>query len=169
MTHAISFSVAAELKEAFEKQCASDLNDAERVRAFKVRINEEAFTLAAVSPWGSEDSALALAECKALMMPSEACYLIFKNSHDASWILMSFVPDEASVREKMLYSSSIATLKRAFGGGDRISSEVHWSSLEEVSLGFSALDNKKDIMTATERLAIAEDHMVAMEQAESSR
>jgi len=44
---------------------------------------------------------------------------------------------------------------------------MHWASLEDVALDGGELD-KKAIMTATERLAIAEDKLVAMEQAAST-
>eukprot|EP00966_Prymnesium_polylepis_P138115 3191291-Prymnesium_polylepis.1 len=81
---------------------------------------------------------------------------------------MSFVPDEAPVRDKMLLSSSAATLRRALGGGDTFTQEMHWSSLDDVALGGGPDEDQSEIMTATERLAIAEDRMVAMEQAESA-
>ncbi len=33
------------------------------------------------------------------------------------WLLISWSPDSASVRNKMLYASTKATLKKEFGGG----------------------------------------------------
>ena len=73
MTHALNFSVAAELKEAFDKQL-SDCSD----RAIKVRIADESFTLASTLPWGDNDPSAALTACKALLSETEACFLLFR-------------------------------------------------------------------------------------------
>jgi len=67
----------------------------------------------------------------------------------------------------MLYSSSSATLRRALGGGDTFAREAHWSSLEEASLLSVEAEDQQAVMTATERMAIAEVRLVAMEQAQS--
>lgn len=48
------------------------------------------------------------------------CYLLYRldtrNSHGYQWLFMQYVHDTAPIRAKMLYSSTSATLKRAFGG-----------------------------------------------------
>ena len=40
------------------------------------------------------------------------------------WMLISWSPDEAAVRQKMLYASTKATLKQEFGSG-QIKEELH--------------------------------------------
>lgn len=51
---------------------------------------------------------------------SEPCYLFFrfdtKNASGYEWLFISWVPDDAAVRQKMLYASTRATLKKEFGG-----------------------------------------------------
>ena len=56
-------------------------------------------------------------------LPILILHFIFKNSLDEKdgdtfkWLMISWSPDTASVRNKMLYASTKATLKKEFGGG----------------------------------------------------
>lgn len=66
------------------------------------------------------------------------CYLLFRTDgmDDAGsykWVLVSWSPDTASVRNKMLYASTKATLKKDFGSG-HISDDYYANSLEDVTL-----------------------------------
>ena len=61
------------------------------------------------------------------------CYLLFRTDgmDDAGsykWVLVSWSPDTASVRNKMLYASTKATLKKDFGSG-HISDDYYANSL----------------------------------------
>jgi len=52
----------------------------------------------------------------------DACYVLFrtdlKNSQgDYLWYLLRYVPDKAKVRDKMLYASTVGTLKQELGTG----------------------------------------------------
>jgi len=49
-----------------------------------------------------------------------------------NWLLIVYIPDEAKVRERMLYASTVATLKREFGL-TYISQEIRTSSAEEMT------------------------------------
>ena len=53
---------------------------------------------------------------------NEPCYLFYRmdevdSNGNYKWLFISWSPDTASVRNKMLYSSTKATLKRTFGSG----------------------------------------------------
>jgi twinfilin-like protein len=66
----------------------------------------------------------------------EPCYVLFRldaptassdestSSSAADWVLMCYVPDKAKVRDKMLYSSTRAALRKELGGGTRIADEM---------------------------------------------
>lgn len=47
-----------------------------------------------------------------------------KNSLGHEWLLLSWSPDSAMVRQKMLYASTKATLKQEFGSA-HIKDEMH--------------------------------------------
>lgn len=69
----------------------------------------------------------------------EARYILLRSdetssgSRDESFLFISFVPDSAHVRSKMLYASSAHTVQRQLGGSEIFSSVIFWSSLAEVS------------------------------------
>jgi len=68
---------------------------------------------------------------------NEPCYLLYrldeKDGDTYKWLLISWSPDTASVRNKMLYASTKATLKKEFGGG-QIKDDLYGNVIEDVSL-----------------------------------
>jgi len=65
------------------------------------------------------------------MSDSEACYVLFQVKQNA-WILMSYVPDKAKVKDKMLYASTRATVKRLLGANS-FCDELHGTVASDVS------------------------------------
>lgn len=69
--------------------------------------------------------------------PIEPCYILYRFdveiSNEFEWLLISWVPEEASIRNKMLYASTKATLKSEFGSA-KIKGEFHATSMDELSL-----------------------------------
>jgi len=68
----------------------------------------------------------------------QPCFILFRtdemdDSGSYRWLLISWSPDSASVRNKMLYASTKATLKKDFGSG-HISDDYYANSIEEVTL-----------------------------------
>jgi twinfilin-like protein len=59
---------------------------------------------------------------------TEPCYILYRldstNNLGFEWVLVTYVPDKAKVRAKMVYSSTKASLKMSLGGG-RFSQEIH--------------------------------------------
>ena len=107
MAHAIDFKVLPPLLEAF---------NAANCRALKVRIENEAFALAKEVPtMQNADPQTEFARMKAeCIVAQEACFVLFVDA-DEAWNLFSFVPDDAPVRDKMLYSSSFLDLETFSG------------------------------------------------------
>ena len=66
------------------------------------------------------------------------CFILFRtDDRDSSgnflWVLISWSPDIAHTRLKMLYASTKATFKKEFGGG-QLKEEYYANMLEEVTL-----------------------------------
>lgn len=59
---------------------------------------------------------------------TEPCYILYRldstNNLGFEWVLFTYVPDKAKVRQKMVYSSTKASLKMSLGGG-RFCQEIH--------------------------------------------
>ncbi|KAK6640066.1 hypothetical protein RUM43_008343 [Polyplax serrata] len=72
-----------------------------------------------------------------LIVDGQPCYIFYrldaKNTSGYNWLLISWVPETAPVRQKMLYASTKATLKQEFGTSD-IKDELQATSLDEISL-----------------------------------
>lgn len=66
-----------------------------------------------------------------LIEENTPCYIFFrldkKTSIGYEWLLISYTPDTAKIREKMLYASTKATLKKEFGS-PHIKEEYHATS-----------------------------------------
>lgn len=72
-----------------------------------------------------------------LIEENQPCYIFFrldtKNSSGYEWLLISWSPDSAQVRQKMLYASTKATLKQEFGTS-QIKEEIHATVPTDVTL-----------------------------------
>lgn len=66
-----------------------------------------------------------------LIEENTPCYIFFrldkKSSIGYEWLLISYTPDTAKIREKMLYASTKATMKKEFGS-PHIKEEYHATS-----------------------------------------
>ncbi|EDW97621.1 twinfilin [Drosophila yakuba] len=65
------------------------------------------------------------------------CYILYRLDAKIplgySWLLISWTPDTASIRQKMVYASTKATLKTEFGSA-YITEELHATTLDECTL-----------------------------------
>ena len=162
MTHAANFGAAPELLAAFESVPAS-------LRALFVRIDKptETFVLhGRLDRSGSEHDDFA-SGVRPTLDDTQPCYVIFRLDA-GEWVFMSFVPDDAAVREKMLYSSAKDTLRKKLGGPERLPKEQHWSSASEAELAEkrSAADMAAEhasLLTDVERIKIEGDRLAAIE------
>ena len=69
-----------------------------------------------------------------VLRPDQARYVVYKQDDpQAKYVFISFVPDSAPVRSKMLYASSTNTIHRELGGTARFGASLFWTDLSEVS------------------------------------
>uniref|UniRef100_A0A5S6QV65 Twinfilin n=1 Tax=Trichuris muris TaxID=70415 RepID=A0A5S6QV65_TRIMR len=132
MSHQSGIRASAELIHAFSK-CKNG-----SVRLLKVIIKHEQLTEESCYPSKStwaEDGKQCL---HSSLVDGQPCYLLFRLDTACAvgyeWMLLSFVPDGAPVRERMLYASTKATLKQEFGPGS-IRHDFHITKPEDVRFG----------------------------------
>ncbi|XP_028179024.1 twinfilin [Ostrinia furnacalis] len=131
MSHQTGIQANAELKKFFGK-CRDG-----KLRFMKISIENEQLTLAkqhsAKGSWEQDFDKYV----PALIVEDQPCYILYRldttNSLGHEWLLLSWSPDSAPVRQKMLYASTKATLKQEFGSA-HIKDEMHATVKEEVSL-----------------------------------
>eukprot|EP01041_Mallomonas_annulata_P001605 gene1605-3097_t len=142
------------------------------VRIIKVSIVNEEITVGTVMNGignAKDDFDSLLGNC---LSEKEATIILFCLSDvDASyrkWLLLSWVPDNCAVRDKMLYSSSREDLKRSLGLGffsfeyfANILTDLTWDSVMDYKLD----DRIKGSLSETEKLVIEEK---SLSQKESS-
>ena len=161
MAHAAAFPLADSLSAAFKAGSA---------RALKVSIVDETFVLEQEFPsTGPGGEAADFASVKASLTETQPCYVLF-HSDSGEWMLMSYVPDEGIIKQKMLYSSAKDTLRRQLGGAEVLPKEQHWSDLADVALAeaqsaTARAAEQESLMTATEKLRIEGDRLQAIEAA----
>ncbi|XP_046402912.1 twinfilin [Ischnura elegans] len=158
MSHQTGIRANESLKKFFGK-CRDG-----HVRVFKVSIENEELTLSAQSgakgTWEQDYDKLVLP----LIKDDQPCYILYRFDSRSStggyeWALISWSPDDSSVRQKMLYASTKATLKQEFGGG-QIKEEIHATVKEEVSL--SGFRKHKANARAPAPLTPAEEELARM-------
>ncbi|KPJ11291.1 Twinfilin [Papilio machaon] len=136
MSHQTGIQANAELKKYFTK-CRDG-----KIRVLKVSIDNEQLILSKYQQvkgsWEHDFDKYV----PSLVVDDLPCYILYRfdstNSVGHEWLLLSWSPDSAPVRQKMLYASTKATLKQEFGTA-HIKDEMHATSKDEVSLkGYKA-------------------------------
>jgi len=98
--------------------------------------------------------------------PASPCYILYrldtKTAETFDWIIISYVPDDSRVREKMLYAASRATLTKVLGDNKFVDS-LYGSIKDEISL--ESVKNHKKVMTLP--LTLREKEMKELNRAES--
>jgi len=129
MSHNTAIPLSPELEEKFKKSVEPGQNT--RVRFFQVRIQNETLVATHVADGGSSidrdyDSMSNLAN------ETEACYFLFRLDGQKSWLVITFVPNGVSVKDKMVYAATKGTLKNKLGFG-YFTDELHITSKDELS------------------------------------
>ncbi|OWR50934.1 putative twinfilin [Danaus plexippus plexippus] len=136
MSHQTGIQANNELKKYFSK-CRDG-----KIRVLKISIENEQLTLAKHYPVKSTFDSDFDKYVPSLIVEDLPCYILYRfdttNSLGYEWLLLSWSPDSAPVRHKMLYASTKATLKQEFGSA-HIKDEMHATSKDEVCLkGYKA-------------------------------
>lgn len=103
---------------------------------------------------------------KPLVEENQPTYILFRldsKSPDSGydWLLISWTPDTAPVRQKMLYASTKATLKQEFGSAS-IKEELHGTVLEDITMDGYYKQKKNDAAPAP--LTTAEEELAEMKK-----
>lgn len=156
MTHSVQYDLTSELSALFSQQLTGE---GDPLAAIKIAIDFDAenFALASSVPLGA-DVPSDFAKVKATLQEDTGAYIVFRmlrGGENAPWALMSFVPDDAPVKQKMLYSSAKDALRKKLGQ-DSFVQEFHWSHLEDVSIdgdaGKMSAAEQQHIMTEAEKM-----------------
>ncbi|XP_034824592.1 twinfilin [Maniola hyperantus] len=136
MSHQTGIQANAELKKFFSK-CRDG-----KIRLLKVSIENEQLSLSKHYPVKGTFEHDFDKYVPSLIVEDLPCYILCRfdttNSLGHEWLLLSWSPDSAPVRHKMLYASTKATLKQEFGSA-HIKDEMHATSKDEACLkGYKA-------------------------------
>ncbi|TYZ59890.1 hypothetical protein PybrP1_009203 [[Pythium] brassicae (nom. inval.)] len=104
--------LSAELERAFADAQSGG------VRFVKASIEGETFALAGVGAASADVRGDAARVAASELAPTSAAFVLFcldVNAPALRWVLLAFVPEAVSVRDKMLYSSSRESLKKQLG------------------------------------------------------
>lgn len=131
MSHQTGIKANQELKKFFAK-CKDG-----KIRFIKISIEEEQLVLAdhkdVKNNWEKDFDKYVTPS----IQENQPCYILYrldtKNSSGHEWLLISWSPDTAPIRQKMLYASTKATLKQDFGSS-QIKEELHGTMASEVTL-----------------------------------
>jgi len=141
MSHQTGIHCNEELR-SFISKCKTQSNSSQ-IRLLKISIRSEELTLdeykEPADDWQEDYQRFV----KRMVLVSEPCYVLFRlDSKDANgtyeWLFILWTPEESSVRQKMLYASTKATLKMEFGGGN-ILYDYFATTFDEISFnGFTS-------------------------------
>ncbi|XP_066249309.1 twinfilin [Euwallacea similis] len=161
MSHQTGIKANEELKKFFSK-CKDG-----KVRVFKVSIESEQLVLKdqhnEKHNWEKDYDKYVIP----LIEENQPCYILYrldnKNSLGYEWLFISWSPDSAAVRQKMLYASTKATLKQEFGTS-QIKDELHGTSLSDVTL--MGYKKHKKSVAAPAPLSMREEEMQELRKTE---
>lgn len=95
------------------------------------------------------------------------CYIIYrldsKTPLGPAWLLLSWVPDAATIRQKMVYASTKATLKQEFGSA-HITEEIHATAKDETT--FEGYQRHKKAFSAPAPLTTREEELAELRKTE---
>ncbi|KAK0176479.1 hypothetical protein PV328_000611 [Microctonus aethiopoides] len=160
MSHQTGIRANDALKKIFTK-CRDG-----KIRVLKVSIeNEELAPAASSKPsgkWHDDYDKMV----KPLITENQPAYILYRldtKSPDSGydWLFISWSPDIAPIRQKMLYASTKATLKQEFGTAS-IKDELHGTVFEDITLEGYHKHKKNDAAPAP--LTSAEEELVELKK-----
>ncbi|AWP08152.1 putative twinfilin-1 isoform 2 [Scophthalmus maximus] len=132
MSHQTGIQAGNDVKEIFASARSGD-----QYRVLKIILESEQLTVGATrkasKKWDQEYDSLVLP----LLDTATPCYILYRldssNNQGYEWIFLAWSPEESTVRNKMLYAATRATLKKEFGGG-HIKDEIFATLMDELNL-----------------------------------
>ena len=100
--------------------------------------------------------------------PDVPCYILYRLDTKTAesgynWMLISWIPDISTIRQKMIYASTKSTLKLEFGGS-YLKEEYHATSPDEIT--FAGYQKNKASMSAPTPLTRQEEEMNELRRTE---
>eukprot|EP01135_Chromosphaera_perkinsii_P004712 Nk52_evm23s294 gene=Nk52_evmTU23s294 len=135
MSHQTGITVSLELAEAL-----ADITNEKEVRAVKISIQYEQLVESGRSKisgdWISDYNKSVCPFVTTAIEDKSPCFILYRLDVEAEdgtsqWIFITFVPDEAPVRQKMVYAATRATLKSKFGF-NRIKDDMFGTASDDV-------------------------------------
>ncbi|XP_011870948.1 PREDICTED: twinfilin isoform X1 [Vollenhovia emeryi] len=160
MSHQTGIKANDALKKLFAK-CRDG-----KIRVLKISIeNEELAPASSLKPankWQDDYDKM----IKPLIVENQPAYILYRldtKSPDSGydWLFISWSPDTAPVRQKMLYASTKATLKQEFGTAS-IKEELHGTVPEDITLDGYRKHKRND--TAPVPLTTAEEELAELKK-----
>ncbi|KYN10585.1 Twinfilin, partial [Trachymyrmex cornetzi] len=160
LSYSLSFGSNDALKKLFAK-CRDG-----KIRVLKISIENEELTPASslkpINKWQDDYDKM----IKPLIVENQPAYILYRldtKSPDSGydWLFISWSPDTAPVRQKMLYASTKATLKQEFGTA-LIKEELHGTVPEDITLDGYHKHKRND--TAPVPLTTAEEELAELKK-----
>ncbi|KAK7073779.1 Twinfilin-1 [Halocaridina rubra] len=137
------------------------------IRSVRVTIQDEALQLGeykeAQGTWEDDYDLMVIP----FLREKQPCYILYRLDTQAhggyEWLLVCWSPDDSPIREKMLYASTKATLKKEFGAA-QISDEIFGTAEEDVNL--AGLLKHKTSASAPVPLTLREEEMKEIKKLE---
>ncbi|KAG8754384.1 Twinfilin-1 [Ceratobasidium sp. 428] len=108
MSASSGIGVSPELTKAF-----AEAVDSKGTRFLKVKIQNESLVPDEIVPTESDELVQDLPKLQEILQDDVPAYVLART--DNSWLFISYVPDNAKVRDKMLYASTRGALTKALG------------------------------------------------------
>jgi len=148
--HGSGVEVGEALKQQFIQAQQTD-----DVGFLKIQIVDEAFKTTTQGA-RSDSRAEAFAEMAKVLNDREPCYLITRAEEKGRWQLVFFMPDECSVRDRMVYASSTNALKIGLGAPHFVMDYTIRTRQECTQQAYEDSrkeHNEEELMTMDERMA----------------
>lgn len=162
MSHQSGIQASAALLDSFKGAVTN--ND---VRLIKITINEETLVAANTIPIGGtwQDDFPKIVE---QFEEKKPCYVVFrldeKGSSGYGWVFFCYVPDNAYVRDKMIYASTRSTLRKSLGDYYFVD-EMYGTHVSEFNL--DGYQKHRKSVTAAPALTEREEEIQRMRKEES--
>jgi len=159
----MSSSSGVEVKEELRKQFA-DASTNDSIGFLKITI--EADTFKQTGKGAHTGTKLGnLTEIAKILEPRKPAYVATKTEEKDKWMLVFYMPDDSPVRDRMVYASSMQSLKLGLGaakfGGDftiRDKKECSGAAYEESKTKV----NEEDLLTMEERMGMRSESHISM-------
>jgi len=129
MTHSSQLPVSAQLEDVFATARTKG-----GVRYIKVVIRDEQLVPDGTESLGSSAEA-DFGKVASLLKPKTPCYVLYRldttNTLGSEWLLVAYVPDGSSVKDRMLYASTRDSLKKQLGKSYFVSSDLYGTEVSE--------------------------------------